>query len=49
MSTSRASDGSFTPTLILLGTMLGTAGVTPSYMEAIKATLRLPQCVGIAG
>ncbi|KAH0360766.1 putative cysteine protease atg4, partial [Aureobasidium melanogenum] len=49
MSIARASDGSFQPTLILLGTMLGIRGVTPSYREAIKAALRLPQSVGIAG
>jgi len=49
MSIARASDGSFEPTLILLGTRLGTRGVTPSYREAIKSALRLPQSVGIAG
>lgn len=49
MSIARASDGSFKPTLILLGTRLGTRGVTPSYREAIKSALRLPQSVGIAG
>ncbi|KAI4719206.1 hypothetical protein E4T48_04495 [Aureobasidium sp. EXF-10727] len=49
MSTARAPDGTFQPTLILLGTMLGIRGVTPSYREAIKAALRLPQSVGIAG
>jgi hypothetical protein len=50
MSTARASDGSFNPTLILLGTKLGSANkVTRSYWEAIKAALRLPQSVGIAG
>ncbi|KAG9731119.1 putative cysteine protease atg4, partial [Aureobasidium melanogenum] len=49
MSIARAPDGSFQPTLILLGTMLGIRGVTPSYREAIKAALRLPQSVGIAG
>lgn len=49
MSIARAPNGSFQPTLILLGTMLGIRGVTPSYREAIKAALRLPQSVGIAG
>ncbi|KAI4733589.1 hypothetical protein E4T50_15857 [Aureobasidium sp. EXF-12298] len=49
MSIARASDGSFQPTLILLGTMLGIRGVTLSYREAIKAALRLLQSVGIAG
>ncbi|KAG9659143.1 putative cysteine protease atg4, partial [Aureobasidium melanogenum] len=49
VSIARAPDGSFQPTLILLGTMLGIRGVTPSYREAIKAALRLPQSVGIAG
>jgi hypothetical protein len=49
MSTARASDGTFKPTLILLGTRLGLDKVTDSYREAIKAALRLPQSVGIAG
>ncbi|KAI5236875.1 hypothetical protein E4T43_08344 [Aureobasidium subglaciale] len=49
ISVARDKDGSFQPTLILLGTMLGISGVTPSYREGIKAALRLSQSVGIAG
>ncbi|KAI5207217.1 hypothetical protein AUEXF2481DRAFT_43367 [Aureobasidium subglaciale EXF-2481] len=49
MGVARDKHGSFQPTLILLGTMLGISGVTPSYREGIKAALRLPQSVGIAG
>lgn len=45
----RAQDGTFTPTLILLGIRLGIDRVTPVYWEALKAALRLPQSIGIAG
>jgi cysteine protease ATG4 len=44
-----ADDGTFTPTLILVGIRLGIDRVTPAYWEALKATLKLPQSVGIAG
>lgn len=43
-------DGSkFHPTLILVGTRLGIDKVTPAYWDALKATLQMPQSVGIAG
>ena len=42
-------DGNFNPTLILVGIRLGIDRVTPAYWEALKATLQLPQSVGIAG
>ena len=45
----KASDGAFTPTLILVGIRLGIDRVTPAYWEALKASLQLPQSVGIAG
>ncbi|EER37743.1 cysteine protease atg4 [Histoplasma capsulatum H143] len=37
------------PTLILLGIRLGIDRVTPVYWEALKAVLKYPQSVGIAG
>lgn len=49
MQTARSQDGSFHPTLILLGTRLGIDRVTPAYWEALKSALCLPQSVGIAG
>ena len=45
----KAVDGVFNPTLILVGIRLGIDRVTPAYWEALKASLRLPQSVGIAG
>lgn len=45
----KASDGSFTPILILVGIRLGIDRVTPAYWEALKASLQLSQSVGIAG
>lgn len=39
----------FHPTLILVGTRLGIDKVTPAYWDALKATLQMPQSVGIAG
>ena len=43
-------DGSkFHPTLILVGTRLGIDKVTSAYWGALKATLQMPQSVGIAG
>ena len=44
-----ANDGSFQPTLLLVGTRLGINGVTPAYWEALKASFEMGQCVGIAG
>ena len=45
----KASDGTFNPTLILVGIRLGIDRVTPAYWEALKASLQLSQSVGIAG
>ena len=45
----RADEGSFQPTLVLVGIRLGIDRVTPVYWEALKASLQLPQSVGIAG
>ena len=45
----KASDGTFTPTLILVGIRLGIDRVTPAYWDALKGSLQLPQSVGIAG
>jgi cysteine protease ATG4 len=39
----------FTPTLILVGTRLGIDKVNPVYYEALGASLKLPQSIGIAG
>lgn len=39
----------FNPTLVLVGIRLGIDRVTPAYWNALKASLQLPQCVGIAG
>ena len=44
-----SSDGGFIPTLILVGIRLGIDRVTPAYWDALKASLQLPQSVGIAG
>ncbi|WEW60363.1 Cysteine protease atg4 [Emydomyces testavorans] len=37
------------PTLILLGVRLGIENITPVYWEALKAIIKYPQSVGIAG
>jgi cysteine protease ATG4 len=42
-------DGTFRPTLILLGIRLGIDRVTPVYWEALKQALQLEQSIGIAG
>lgn len=49
MKIATADDGSFIPTLILVGIRLGIDRVTPAYREALKAVLQLPQSIGIAG
>lgn len=41
--------GKFTPTLILVGIRLGIDRVTPSYWPSLRASLQLPQSIGIAG
>lgn len=43
------SDGKFRPTLVLVGIRLGIHRITPVYWEALKASLQMPQSVGIAG
>ncbi|PGH30532.1 hypothetical protein GX50_06712 [[Emmonsia] crescens] len=43
------TDTGIHPTLILLGIRLGIDRVTPVYWEALKAVLKYPQSVGIAG
>lgn len=42
-------NGTFSATLILVGIRLGIDRVTPVYWDSLKATLRLPQSMGIAG
>ena len=42
-------DDTFTPTLVLVGTRLGIDKITPAYWDALKAALRMPQSMGIAG
>ena len=49
LKVARATSGTFQPTLILVGTRLGIDHITPVYWEALKASLQLPQSVGIAG
>ncbi|KAL8898357.1 MAG: hypothetical protein Q9207_006741 [Kuettlingeria erythrocarpa] len=48
-SLAKAANGRFTPTLILVGIRLGIDRITPAYWEALKASLQIPQSVGIAG
>lgn len=45
----RDNEGAFQPVLILLGIRLGIDRITPVYWEALKASLQLPQSIGIAG
>ncbi|KAL1620295.1 Cysteine protease atg4 [Diplodia seriata] len=49
MKTAKDQKGSFRPTLVLVGIRLGIDRVTPVYWEALKASLQLPQSIGIAG
>ena len=49
LETATADDGTFIPTLILVGIRLGIDRVTPVYWEALKSSLQLSQSVGIAG
>lgn len=44
-----AGAASLQPTLILLGVRLGIENVNPVYWEALKAIMRWPQSLGIAG
>lgn len=49
METARPDGHIFLPTLVLVGIRLGIDRVTPVYWEALTASLRLRQSVGIAG
>ena len=49
MSIARLKSLDFTPTLILVGTRLGIDKVNPVYYEALGASLKMPQSIGIAG
>jgi hypothetical protein len=49
MKVAKTDDGVFHPTLILVGTRLGIDKITPVYWEALKASLQMPQSMGIAG
>ncbi|KAL4792328.1 cysteine protease atg4 [Aspergillus venezuelensis] len=46
---SRNEEGTFCPTLILLGLRLGIDRITTVYWDGLKAILQLPQSMGIAG
>jgi cysteine protease ATG4 len=47
--TAKADGHTFKPTLILVGTRLGTDKITTVYWEGLLATLQMTQSVGIAG
>lgn len=49
MKVAKDANGSFHPTLVLVGIRLGIDRVTPVYWEALKASLQLSQSIGIAG
>ncbi|PQE32478.1 cysteine protease atg4 protein [Rutstroemia sp. NJR-2017a WRK4] len=49
MSIAKPDNSTFIPTLILVGTRLGLDKITPVYWEALKASLQMPQSIGIAG
>lgn len=49
MSIAKSDSNTFQPTLILVGTRLGVDKITPVYWEALKASLQMPQSIGIAG
>ncbi len=49
MKIAKPDGAHFKPTLILVGTRLGLDKVTPVYWEALKASLQMPQSIGIAG
>lgn len=49
IATANSPDGTFQPTLILLGIRLGPDRITPVYYEALKSSLTYPQSIGIAG
>lgn len=45
----RNKTGQFQPTLILLGLRLGIEQVTSVYWDGLRAALKYPQSVGVAG
>ncbi|KAI9804160.1 MAG: Cysteine protease atg4 [Sarcosagium campestre] len=45
----KSSDGEIQPTLILVCVRLGIDRITPVYWDALQASMRLPQSIGIAG
>jgi cysteine protease ATG4 len=45
----KSEDGQFHPTLLLINIRLGINGITPVYWESLKASLQMPQSMGIAG
>ncbi|KAF8533451.1 hypothetical protein BDD12DRAFT_946536 [Trichophaea hybrida] len=47
--TALSPDGVFNPTLLLVVTRLGLDSTNPLYYEALKATVQMPQSIGIAG
>ncbi len=49
MEIARPDGDRFWPTLVLVGIRLGIDRVTPVYWEALKASLRMRQSIGIAG
>ncbi|KAI9891588.1 MAG: Cysteine protease atg4 [Vezdaea aestivalis] len=49
MKVAKAGSDTIHPTLILAGVRLGIERVTPAYWDALKATLQMPQSIGIAG
>lgn len=49
MEVARPDGHTFWPTLVLVGIRLGIDRVTPVYWEALKASLRMRQSIGIAG
>lgn len=49
MAIAKPDGVNFKPTLILVGTRLGTDRINPVYWEALKASLQMRQSIGIAG
>ncbi len=49
MKIAKPDGQNFKPTLVLVGTRLGVDKITPVYWEALKASLQMPQSIGIAG
>jgi hypothetical protein len=49
LQVARPSSDTFVPTLVLVGTRLGTDKINPAYWDGVLASLQMPQSVGIAG